>query len=174
MDEVDAADPMRERILRATFKVLCRYGYGKLSLSDVAAQAGISRPTLYKFFSSKDDLLLAFSEFELQLLREDLDRAVGGRAGRGRVDGLLHFLVDFYGSYQMRGLIEIEPGLVLDQMARALPELVELVAPMLEGQVSDPEAMAMALVRLSVCHYLVPGNDGDRLLDQLRVAAGVR
>ena len=167
-------DPMRERILRATFKVLCRHGYGKLSLSDVAAQAGISRPTLYKFFSSKDDLLSAFSVFELGLLREDLDRAIEGRTGRTRVDALLHFLVDFYGSYQMRGLIEIEPGLVLDQMARALPELVALVAPLLKGQVADPEAVAMALVRLAVCHYLVPGYDEDRLLDQLRLASGVR
>jgi len=173
MEEVNA-DSMRERILRATFKVLCRHGYGKLSLSDVAAQAGISRPTLYKFFSSKDDLLSAFSVFELRLLREDLDRAIEGRTGRTRVDALLHFLVDFYGSYQMRGLIEIEPGLVLDQMARALPELVALVAPMLKGQVADPEAVAMALVRLAVCHYLVPGYDEDRLLDQLRLASGVR
>jgi len=173
MEEVNA-DSMRERILRATFKVLCRHGYGKLSLSDVAAQAGISRPTLYKFFSSKDDLLSAFSVFELRLLREDLDRAIEGRTGRTRVDALLHFLVDFYGSYQMRGLIEIEPGLVLDQMARALPELVALVAPMLKGQVADPEAVAMALVRLAVCHYLIPGYDEDRLLDQLRLASGVR
>ena len=173
MEEVNV-DPMRERILRATFKVLCRHGYGKLNLSDVAAQAGISRPTLYKFFSSKDDLLSAFSVFELRLLREDLDRAIEGRTGRARVDALMDFLVDFYGSYQMRGLIEIEPGLVLDQMARALPELVALVAPMLKGQVADPEAVAMALVRLAVCHYLVPGYDEDRLLDQLRLASGVR
>jgi TetR/AcrR family transcriptional regulator, repressor for uid operon len=174
MDEVEAADPMRERILRATFKVLRRHGYGKLNLSDVAAQAGISRPTFYKFFSSKDDLLSAFGLFELQLLREDLDRAIAGRTGRKRVDALLQFLVDFYGSYQMRGLIEIEPGLVLGQMARAMPALAELVAPALGGQVADPEVVAMALVRLSVCHYLVPGYDDDRLLDQLRAAAGVR
>ena len=57
IEQADDDDPMRERILRATFKVLCRHGYGKLNLSDVAAQAGISRPTLYKFFSSKDELL---------------------------------------------------------------------------------------------------------------------
>jgi TetR/AcrR family transcriptional regulator, repressor for uid operon len=174
MDEVEAAGPMRERILRATFKVLCRHGYGKLNLSDVAVQAGISRPTFYKFFSSKDDLLSAFSLFELHLLREDLDRAIAGRTGRKRVDALLRFLVDFYGSYQMRGLVEIEPGLVLGQMARAMPALVELVAPALAGQVADPEVVAMALVRLSVCHYLVPGYDDDQLLDQLRAAAGVR
>jgi TetR/AcrR family transcriptional regulator, repressor for uid operon len=161
---------MRERILRATFKVLCRHGYGKLNLSDVAAQSGISRPTLYKFFSSKDDLLAAFSLFELQLLREDLARAVDGRRGREKVEALLQFLVGFHASYQMRGLIEIEPGLALGQMARALPALVELVTPALDGQVCDPEVVAMTLVRLAVCHYLVPGYDDARLLDQLRAA----
>ena len=173
-DRGEAVDPMRERILRAAFKVLSRHGYGKLNLSDVAAQAGISRPTLYKSFKSKDDLLSAFGQFELQLLRQDLDRAIWGRTGRSRVDALLHFLVDFYSSYQMRGLIEIEPGLVLEQMAASLPVLVDLVAPVLAGQVSDPQAVAQALVRLSVCHYLIPGYDDDRMLDQLRAAAGVR
>jgi TetR/AcrR family transcriptional regulator, repressor for uid operon len=174
MEEAYADDPMRERILRATFKVLCRHGYGKLNLSDVAAQAGISRPTFYKFFSSKDDLLAEFSSFELQLLREDLERAIEGRTGRDRVDALLRFLADFYGSYQMRALVEIEPGLVLRQMSKTLPSLVELITPALQGQVRKPQVVAMALVRLSVCHYLVPGYDDDRLIDQLRAAAGVR
>ena len=81
-DQIAADDPMRDRILRATFKVLCRHGYGKFNLSDVAAQAGISRPTLYKSFSSKDELLSAFSEFELTLLRDELAQAVDGRKGR--------------------------------------------------------------------------------------------
>jgi TetR/AcrR family transcriptional regulator, repressor for uid operon len=172
--EAVADDPMRERILRATFKVLCRQGYGKLNLSDVAAQAGISRPTLYKLFSSKDDLLSAFSSFELRLLRADFERAIEGHTGRERVDALLRFLADFYGSYQMRALVEIEPGLVLGQMSTTLPALVELIAPALQGQVNEPQVVAMALVRLSVCHYLVPGYDDDRLIDQLRAAAGVR
>ena len=172
-DQTDVADPMRERILRATFKVLCRHGYGKFNLSDVAAQAGISRPTLYKSFSSKDELLAAFSEFELQLVRDDLARAVDGRKGRERLDAVLRFLADFYGSYQMRGLIEIEPGLVLSQMGDALPALGQLIESELSVQISNPEVVAMTLVRLAVCHYLVPGYDDQRLLDQLRAAAGL-
>ena len=140
-DQTDVADPMRERILRATFKVLCRHGYGKFNLSDVAAQAGISRPTLYKSFSSKDELLAAFSEFELQLVRDDLARAVDGRKGRERLDAVLRFLADFYGSYQMRGLIEIEPGLVLSQMGDALPALGQLIESELSVQVSNPEVV---------------------------------
>ena len=172
-DETDADDPMRDRILRATFKVLSRHGYAKFSLSDVAAQAGISRPTLYKSFSSKDDLLAAFSEFEMALVREDLARAVHGHKGRRRREAVLQFLADFYDSYQMRGLIEIEPGLVLAQMRTALAALGELIAHELAGQVRDPEIVAMSLVRIAVCHYLVPGYDETRLLDQLRAAAGL-
>jgi len=49
-----------------------------------------------------------------------------------------------------------------------------LIASELTGQVSNPEVVAMTLVRLAVCHYLVPGYDDHRLLDQLRAAAGVR
>ena len=54
----DAAPPTdeemssRHRILRATAEVLGRSGQGKLSLSDVASQAGVSRPTLYRWFAS--------------------------------------------------------------------------------------------------------------------------
>ena len=167
-------DPTRERILQATFKVLCRHGYTKLNLSDVASQAGISRPTLYKSFSSKDELLTAFSEFELRQLREDLERTIAGHTGRRRLDALLQFLVDFHRTYQMRGLIEIEPGLVLEQMSRSVPLLVELIAPVLKGQVGNHRTVAAALVRLAVCHYLVPSDDEHRLLDQLRAAAGLR
>jgi TetR/AcrR family transcriptional repressor of uid operon len=173
-DQIDADATTRERILRATFVVLCRRGYRKFNLSDVAAQVGISRPTLYKFFSSKDELLSAFSQFELQQLREDLARALEGHSGRRRLDALLQFVVDFYGSYQMRGLVEIEPGLVLAQMGRALPVLGQLITPELVGQVFDPEVVAMTIVRIVVCHYLVPGYDKDGLFDQLRAATGVR
>jgi TetR/AcrR family transcriptional regulator, repressor for uid operon len=170
--QLDTDTSTRERILRATFVVLCRHGYRKFNLSDVAAQAGISRPTLYKTFSSKDDVLAAFSQFELQLLQENLQRAIEGRSGRARVNALLAFVVDFHRSYQMRGLVELEPGLVLEQMTRALPVLNGLIAPVLEDQVADPEAVAMAIVRLALCHYLVPGYDESRLLDQLRAATG--
>ena len=41
----------RHRILVATAEVLGRSGQTKLSLSEVALQAGVSRPTLYRWFA---------------------------------------------------------------------------------------------------------------------------
>ena len=47
----DASTP--SRILVATAEVLARQGQTKLSLSEVATQAGVSRPTLYRWFDEK-------------------------------------------------------------------------------------------------------------------------
>ncbi|WP_342216716.1 helix-turn-helix domain-containing protein [Nocardia asiatica] len=57
-------------LCRATFEVLGRRGHSKLSLSDVAAQAKVSRPTLYRLFSSKEKLLAAFGGFEQRTIEE--------------------------------------------------------------------------------------------------------
>ena len=65
----------RERILAATAEVLGRNGMTKLSLSEVALQAGVSRPTLYRWFASKRELLDAFVVWERQYYERAVARA---------------------------------------------------------------------------------------------------
>lgn len=43
-------------ILQAATTVFTRYGYGRASMADIAAEAGLSRPALYAHFSSKEDV----------------------------------------------------------------------------------------------------------------------
>ena len=65
----------RQRLLVATSEVLSRKGMTKLSLSEVALQAGVSRPTLYRWFASKEELLDAFGLWEQQMFdRVERDR----------------------------------------------------------------------------------------------------
>lgn len=49
----------RERILRAAVEAAAIHGLSRLSVADVAKRAGLSRPTLYKQFESKDALVAA-------------------------------------------------------------------------------------------------------------------
>ena len=63
-DDVDEDTSTRQRLLVATAEVLARKGMTKLSLSEVALQAGVSRPTLYRWFASKEELLDAFGGWE--------------------------------------------------------------------------------------------------------------
>ena len=48
-----------ERILQAAVEVAAVHGVTRLSVLDVAKRAGLSRPTLYKHFPSKDALVAA-------------------------------------------------------------------------------------------------------------------
>ena len=49
----------REQVLDAALLVFARYGYRKASMDDVARAAEISRPGLYFYFASKQDLFRA-------------------------------------------------------------------------------------------------------------------
>lgn len=150
--------------------MLSRHGHTKLSLSEVAAQAGISRPTLYTFFASKEELLDAFNSYELELLSNEISSATAGLVGQERLDAALGIMVDMHESDRLRRMIDVEPHQVLVQMTRSLPALFDLFRPAFEGAVADPEVATTAAVRIGICHYLVPSNDGDQLLSQLRLA----
>lgn len=52
-------DDRQEAILETAERLLDATGFEDVSIEDLAAGAGISRPTFYFYFSSKDDVLLA-------------------------------------------------------------------------------------------------------------------
>ena len=58
----------RERTRGALFdalgRLMSRQPFDKITLSDVAAQAGVGRTAVYNHFANKEDLLLAFMEHE--------------------------------------------------------------------------------------------------------------
>jgi len=49
--------PARQRLLDATLEVAATHGLARLSVGDVAKHAGLSRQTLYKHFSSREELI---------------------------------------------------------------------------------------------------------------------
>lgn len=52
-------DSTRDAVLDAVDRLLGRYGYGKMSIADVAREAGIGKGTVYLFFPSKEELVLS-------------------------------------------------------------------------------------------------------------------
>lgn len=65
----------RDRITQAARTVFARSGYVATSIDDIAAEAGVSRATLYLHFSSKSDLLAAAFE-PLQVETAELTNAL--------------------------------------------------------------------------------------------------
>ncbi|MGO4436740.1 TetR/AcrR family transcriptional regulator [Rhizobium sp. RAF56] len=56
------------RILDAALKVFADKGYVGASMDDIAAEAGLSKPTVYQYFPSKDELFTAMLTQERDLM----------------------------------------------------------------------------------------------------------
>lgn len=162
----------RSRILAATSEVLARSGQAKLSLSEVAVQAGVSRPTLYRWFASKDELLAAFGRYEREMFDSGTNRATAGLRGNERLDAALRFIVEYQHSYSGVRLVDIEPEVVIKQLSSIIPQM----RIRLEKLVSGPNAgvRAATAVRIAVSHYIVRSDDDDQFLAQLRHAVGLK
>lgn len=61
----------REGVITAAASVFLRYGYARTTMADLAASAGLSRPTLYLLFPDKDEIFTAVIR---RLNRQMLDR----------------------------------------------------------------------------------------------------
>ncbi|WP_307789299.1 TetR/AcrR family transcriptional regulator [Mycolicibacterium baixiangningiae] len=164
-------NPTRERILAATAEVLGRNGMTKLSLSQVAAQARVSRPTLYRWFPSKQDLLAAFVVWERSIYERAVAEVAGDLPAAERLDAALRIIVEYQQSYPGLRMVDIEPAQVIARLSHILPRMRDRLQRGMPGP--DAAVAASTAVRVAISHYLVRSDDGDEFLAQLRHAAGL-
>ena len=101
----EGAEQARDLLLDAAERCFERWGPAKTSLDDIAAEAHVSRVTVYRYLGSRADLFIA-------LAIRGLHRAIDGKRGRDQPAALAiaEFLLlgrDFVQSYGEPGLIEI-------------------------------------------------------------------
>ena len=173
-DGADSVDDMstRHRILAATVEVLGRSGHTKLSFSEVALQAGVSRPTLYRWFPSKEQLLEAFGIYEQEMFDTGMGRATAGLRGLEKLDAALRFIVEYQQSYSSVRLVDSEPEVAIAQLTEAIPIMRGRLQKMLPGP--SGAVKAATAIRVAVSHYVVRSDDGDQFLAQLRHAVGIK
>jgi AcrR family transcriptional regulator len=131
------------RLIRAAAKVLDRTHGESLTVQEVADEAGQSLRTLYQYFSSKDDLLLAVYEEAMRTyarlitaavksLQDPLERLAGGIMASARMPAM-------HGSGVDRGLSHLRL-----QLSQARPALVasaqEPVTTFFRGLIAEADA----------------------------------
>lgn len=172
IDTFESDSSTRQRILAATAEVLARSGKTKLSLSEVATQAGVSRPTLYRWFASKEELMSAFSRYEREIFESGIAKATAGLKGAERLDAAMRFIVDFQYSYSGVRMVDIEPEHVLSQMGGVIPEMRAGLQRLIPGP--NAAVKAASVIRIAISHYVVRSDDADEFLAQLRHAVGIK
>ena len=79
------AEDKRDRLLDVAEVAFCTHGYDGTTISVLAAEAGVTRPTVYTYFASKDDVFRAVAERvrqEFLELQERVDTSSPERTAR--------------------------------------------------------------------------------------------
>jgi AcrR family transcriptional regulator len=74
--QADRKSTQRERLIAGMITAAHRYGYAGANVSQVIAEAGVSRPTFYEYFADKDDCFIAAHREISRLLVWEIRRAV--------------------------------------------------------------------------------------------------
>jgi AcrR family transcriptional regulator len=184
VEPVSQFDQTRHRIIEVTRNGLEQLGPRKLSLSDVALRAGISRPTLYRHFASKDALLAALALDDQEIFDANLAVAVKGKRGRARLEAALVYVVLSQDHSPARHLVEFEPTFVLTRLQEALGAITASMTPIFEQLQSAgpsrpshgvrPQDRAAAVARVALSHILWGSDDPQGFLAELHAAANLR
>jgi AcrR family transcriptional regulator len=67
-----APEDERSMMIAAVYGVLARQHSGSIRVSEICAEAGLSTRSFYRHFKSKDDLLLAMFQAEMQRVEDEL------------------------------------------------------------------------------------------------------
>ncbi len=59
-------DDLKIRIMQAVEELFFKYGFSKVTMDEIADSLGMSKKTLYRIFSSKEDLLLEVTNHHLE------------------------------------------------------------------------------------------------------------
>lgn len=114
-------------ILLAAEACYLRLGITKTTMDDIAREAGVSRPTVYRHYSNRDDLVLGVL---LSRARDLLDRTRRFVDTRGRIDDKL-----------IDGILFLADAGGRDPMVQQLVSL-----EFMEGMQSHPEASRLPVV----------------------------
>ncbi|TDC20573.1 TetR/AcrR family transcriptional regulator [Streptomyces sp. 8K308] len=142
----------RQAILEAAFRVFARQGYANACVQEIAAEAGVAKPTVYNHLDSKERLFreamaaAAASATARNLAAIDRLRAPGDDLRRALEEVARH-LLGCYADERSRALWRL-----LNAELTAFPDLLDVVWG--EGASRVTEALADRLARLALAGRL--------------------
>lgn len=68
-----AKEKTKAKIIQSSVEIIIEKGFDKAILRDVAKVAGVSNPTIYNYFPSKERLLYGYVELKNQEARDKLE-----------------------------------------------------------------------------------------------------
>ena len=127
---MQGADPTTEAILDAAVVEFEQHGFRRVALDDVARRARVSRTTIYRRFSNKDELVAAVIERENVRLFADIAAELknAGPQSNYYVEAFTLSIMKFRRHRVLDRMITDEPGLVIELAATHHRAAIERMA----------------------------------------------
>jgi len=162
----------RDRILDAAFDALEDFGLSRTTVEDVAQRAGLSRQTVYRYFPSKDALIVSLVAREEEAFIAGVRDAIDGHGDLGpALANGIRFVLRFAREHPLLDrLVTTDPAAFLPYLTtRGLPVVVrarEALVELLQPRASHlaPEALRGALdaaTRAIISYVLTPSERSD-------------
>ena len=162
-------------ILQAAEEVLMEKGYYETSIDEIAARVGIAKGTVYLHFPSKEDLVIAIFERDMQQLLQYIDSTMSSAlTARGKIEAIfdlmhggiiskrMQLLYSISNSGGLRHLLVEKKGClreIWDQLSVRLNSLLE------EGKAAGEfDSSLPTMVMLSAFYSLLSPKNYDRLM----------
>lgn len=172
------------RILDAAFDAVATHGLSRLTMDDVARLAGLARQTVYRYFPSKDALIVALVEREEETFIEGVRAANEKHDTLEDVmrDAILFSLKTAREHPLLDRLLASEPEVLLPYLttrggglvARARAVIEELAAGRADVRSELVHRTADLAVRAIVSYVITPSDDDPEMIaaETARVLAG--
>jgi AcrR family transcriptional regulator len=120
----------RAAIVRAVIDVLLEGGYAALNFNTVAARAGLARPSVYWYFKSKDDLVVAACEDQLPRFLKRVDQAMSrARTPRSKLAAFVRAQLEAAGDGEHRFALALERAPLSPEAWQRIGDLHDQFAP---------------------------------------------
>lgn len=159
----------RTRILDAAFRTVATFGLSRFTVDDVARTAEVSRQTVYRYFDSKDSLIVALVYREEEVFLEGVRQAHAEAATlEEAMERAILFCLRLAREHPLLDrLLESEPEVLLPYLttrgagllARGRAVIEELAAGRNDVRLELIPRVADLAVRTIVSHTLTPGED---------------
>lgn len=118
VEPISSSPEIEAKVVEGALRAIARFGLSKLTVDDVAREAGISRATLYRYFPGRGAVLTAVVRSETERLRRGLDEALSETATLGEaLAAVARFAATaFVGHAALQHLLATEPGVVLPHL----------------------------------------------------------
>jgi AcrR family transcriptional regulator len=135
-----SGDDRERAILETTERLLEERPLSEISVDDLAKGAGISRPTFYFYFPSKDAVVLAIIDRLVAAAAGSREQALKTLAAGDPRAGLRQALEDLYSAFRSRRAVTLAAA----ELRMTNPEARKLWAEVMEGWVTDVAAVIEA------------------------------